>query len=156
MAGNNGFASTLTLDDFTSVTTSLNASFKDVFKYEIPKKQVVAWGAGVITQGGADIREALKVVFKNSSNEDIDGKVRISISDANEANNEFVREFLMSDLRGDGKKLGVIPSLAIGEDAFLVVEARTISGSKTISLANSTVEAPITKQLINNLPNRRN
>lgn len=147
----NTFDATLNLSEFESVNTVINNSaFTKVFKKKVPAKQILAWGAGIVTAGGADLRETLKLDIKDSTPANIPGKIRISITDANEANSKFGKEFLGSDLV-TGKRLGVRPDLAVGEDAYLVIEAMSDASTATIVPANCTGSIPVTKQLINNL-----
>jgi hypothetical protein len=145
----NTFEATLDLSEFTSVNTAINANaFTKIYKKQIPAKQILAWGAGAIVNG-VDIREDLKLDIQDAS-ATIVGKVRISITDANEANSKFGKEFSMADLV-TGKKLGLRNDLAVGEDAYLVIEMMAKTGTPTIVPGNCTGSIPVTKQLINNI-----
>ena len=147
----NIFKSKYEIGDFTTANTNVdNVDFRPILKLQIPKKQIIAPGAGNVVQG-VDLRETFKIDVQDAT-ANIPGKVRWVIKDANEANSLFGDEHKSSDAVA-GVKVGVRPDRAISEDAYLVMEYKSTASSATIDFTKTSIEFPITKQLINNLPN---
>jgi len=147
----NVYKSKYELGDFTTANTNIdNVDFRPILKIQIPKKQIVAPGAGLVEMG-VDLRETFKIDVKTAANANIPGKVRWVVKDANEANSLFGDEHKSSDAV-TGVKIGVRADRAISEDAFLVLEYKSTASSAVIDFTKTTIEFPVTKQLINNLP----
>lgn len=141
------YRKTVRLSQFSSANLSLTADeFTEVYRLRVPAKQVQAWGGGAIING-VDDRETFKLDLKDGTSTSLVGDVRIKIADPNKANDEFVKDFITEDLN-TGVKLGVRNDLAVGEYAYLVIEAKTSSGTFTVDPSNSTGSIPVTIQLL--------
>lgn len=147
----NRYKTKLDINDFSQSNSNVdNNDFRPIMKFKIPPKQVIAPGAGVVANG-VDLRDTLKADIQDSTGATIAGKFRWVIKDANEANSLFGNEYKTSDVKA-GVKEGVRPDRAITEDAYIVLLFRSDSASATIDFTKSSVEFPVTIELINNLP----
>lgn len=147
----NVFKTKFEIGDFTSANVNIdNVDFRPILKLQIPKKQIIAPGAGEVVQG-VDLRETFKIDVQ-SSTANIPGKVRWVVKDANEANSLFGDEHKSSDAV-TGVKQGFRGDRAISEDAYLIMEYKSTAASAVIDFSKTSIEFPVTKELINNLPN---
>lgn len=141
------FRKTARLGDFTLANANLTADeYTEVYRLQVPKKRIYAWGGGSIVNG-VDDRETLKLDLKNSGGTSLEGSVRIKVADANKADADFVKEYITDDLQS-GVQLGLRDDLPVGEDAYLIIEAQTNSGTFTVDSAQSTGSTPITVEFI--------
>jgi hypothetical protein len=147
----NLFETKLSLAEFSAGNMALTSSeFVPVAKFQIGKKVKIAPGAGVV-RDGVDLRETFTLNIKDTSSVNIPGVARWVIKDANEANALFGKEFPSADLIA-GVKQGIRTDRVIGEDAYLVLEYKSTASTGAAVFANCTGSFPVTKELINNLP----
>lgn len=143
---------TLTFSDFTA---TFDAKVTDtatwlVAKYKVPAQQVVRVGTGQI-QNGVDDRGVFFLSVKDNATTpvQVDGQYRITYLDANELNKKVIKEGSTANVRTSKTvrdASNVLPETGPGvrQDSYVVIEFLPAVGSKTIKIAASELELPVT------------
>lgn len=143
---------TLTFSDFTA---TFDAKVTDtatwlVAKYKVPAQQVVRVGTGQI-QNGVDDRGVFFLSVKDNATTpvQVDGQYRITYLDANELNKKVIKEGSTANVRTSKTvrdASNVLPETGPGvrQDSYVVIEFLPAVGSKTIKIAASELQLPVT------------
>lgn len=143
---------TLTFSDFTA---TFDAKVTDtatwlVAKYKVPAQQVVRVGTGQI-QNGVDDRGVFFLSVKDNAGTpvQVDGQYRITYLDANELNKKVIKEGSTANVRTSKTvrdASNVLPETGPGvrQDSYVVIEFLPAVGSKTIAIAASELQLPVT------------
>jgi hypothetical protein len=143
---------TLTFSDFTA---TFDAKVTDtatwlVAKYKVPAQQVVRVGTGQI-QNGVDDRGVFFLSVKDNATTpvQVNGQYRITYLDANELNKKVIKEGSTANVRTSKTvrdASNVLPETGPGvrQDSYVVIEFLPAVGSKTIKIAASELQLPVT------------
>lgn len=123
-----------------ATTTAPATKFTEWAVQEIKAQQERFFGNGAIVNG-VDDRGKLKIDLKDDSDAEINGTVRITVSDANRVNRKFLKEERTEDLR-EGIRLGYTEPGA-KQDSLLILEVQPDSQT-TIDQGNSSGSVPLT------------
>ena len=148
------FRQTLTLGDATSTAngkTLYSDRFNDVWKLRVPAQQKKTFGYGAI-QGGVDDRGVLYIDAKDdqATPAQIEGKVRLSLRDANEVQEIVILEERTERLRGSKVDLSQAYRVAEApvkakEDSYLVISIKPDTDTVgKFSTSNSDFAIPVT------------
>jgi hypothetical protein len=144
------FRQSLTLDDATYTAdrkTLDTAQFNEVWKLRVPAQQIKTFGYGGIVSG-VDDRGVIYLDFKDNTSNQIEGKVRLVISDANQTREIVLLEERTERLRASKTDLTQAYRLAeqitkAREDSYLIIKLKP-DASATFSKANSDAVIPVT------------
>ena len=142
------FNKTLTTGDLSEVNLSAKAgTYTTVYSYTVPAQQRVAPGQGAI-QGGVDNRGILYIDLQDSTPAQLNGWVRISVTDANEIVEHVIMEERIERLRASATDrtqayfLGEA-GIQAKEDSKVIIKFKP-DADGTVATANSTIYLPVT------------
>ena len=146
------FRRVLSKNDFgLSGTASVSSSdFQKIAQLTVPAQQVMAWGANENYAGGVQGAPA-QIDLKNSTPANIEGVIRLVVTDANEVNKQVVLEERTEKFRASAydRSQAVLLMEAVfkaKQDSKLVIEFKP-DADDTIDWSQSTIVLPTTTYL---------
>ncbi len=128
--------------NLTSDVAVYNGKYTKVAYYKVPAQQEIAMGIGAIS-GGVDWRKKATIRFDHTNGVQIQGKIRLAMTNANETDIRVIIEDRTENFV-NGVEVAETP-LRAKEDSYLVVYFNPDSDSTIdVSDANTSILMPVT------------